>query len=108
MGSISIKQFLEHPELVLAGTRDGSVALIVEDGEPVLMAVPMRAHIDNATIRLELAAVLFDRGQISIGFAARIAGLALSEFIDELGRRRIPVIRTTAEDLERELAAFGD
>jgi predicted HTH domain antitoxin len=108
MGSISVKQFLEHPEQVLAGTRDGSVALIVQDGEPVLMAVPMGANVDNATMRLELAAALFDRGQISIGVAARIAGLALSEFIDELGRRRIPVIRTTAEDLERELAAFGD
>ena len=108
MGSISVKQFLEHPEQVLAGTRDGSVALIVQDGEPVLMAVPMGAHVDNATMRLELAAALFDRGQISIGVAARIAGLALSEFIDELGRRRIPVIRASAEDLERELAAFGE
>lgn len=108
MGSISIKQFLEHPELVLAGTRDGSVALIVEDGEPVLMAVPMGANVANATMRLELAAALFDCGQIGVGVAARIAGLAWSEFIDELGRRRIPVIRTTAEDLERELAAFGD
>jgi predicted HTH domain antitoxin len=108
MGSISIQQFLEHPEQVLAGTRDGSVALIVQDGEPVLMAVPMGANLDSAAMRLELAITLFDRGRISIGVATRIAGLATSEFIDELGRRRIPVIRTTAEDLERELAAFGD
>jgi predicted HTH domain antitoxin len=59
-------------------------------------------------MRLELAVSLFDRGQIGIGIAARIAGLGISEFIDELGRRRIAVIRTTAEDLERELAAFDN
>jgi predicted HTH domain antitoxin len=108
MGSISVKQFLEDPEQVLAGARDGSIALIMQDGEPVLMAVPMGAGLDNPAMRLELAVSLCDRGQVSIGVATRIAGLALSEFIDELGRRRIPVIRTTAEDLERELAAFGD
>jgi predicted HTH domain antitoxin len=79
----------------------------VQDGEPVLMAVPLGANLDNSALRLELAATLFDRGQISIGIATRIAGISMSELIDELGRRKIPVIRTTAEDLERELAAFG-
>lgn len=108
MGSISVKQFLEHPEQVLAGAREGSIALVEQDGEPVLMAVPMGAKLDDAAMRLELAVSLFDRGQIGIGVAARIAGLTISELIDELGRRRIPVVRTTAEDLERELAAFGD
>jgi predicted HTH domain antitoxin len=108
MGSISVKQFLDHPEQLLADARDGSIALVVQDGEPVLMAVPMGANLDSAAMRLELAVSLFDRSQIGIGVAARIAGLALSEFIDELGRRKIAVIRTTAEDLERELAAFGD
>jgi predicted HTH domain antitoxin len=68
----------------------------------------MGAKLDDAAMRLELAVSLFDRGQIGIGVAARIAGLTISELIDELGRRRIPVVRTSAEDLERELAAFGD
>ena len=84
------------------------IALVTQDGEPVLMAVPMGANLDSPSLRLELAASLFDREQISIGVAARIAGLSISEFIDELGRRNFSVIRTTDEDLERELAAFGD
>jgi predicted HTH domain antitoxin len=99
MGLISIEQFLEHPGQVLADARAGSIALVEQDGEPVLMVVPMGATLDNAAIRLELAVSLFDRGQIGIGVAARIAGLAISELIDELGRRRIPVVRSAAEDL---------
>ncbi|MGH8802247.1 MAG: UPF0175 family protein [Casimicrobiaceae bacterium] len=82
--------------------------MITKDGEPVFMAVPMGASLDSSRLRLELAVSLFDREQISIGVAARIAGLSIGELIDELGRRNIAVIRTTAEDLERELAAFGD
>ena len=38
---------------------------------------------------------------------ARIAGLAYSEMIDELGRRGIATIRLAPGELERELAAFG-
>jgi predicted HTH domain antitoxin len=108
VGSISVEQFLEHLEQVLASAHAGSLALVEQDGEPVLMVVPMGARLDNAAMRLELAVSLFDLGRIGVGVAARIAGLAIGEFIDELGRRRIPVVRTTAEDLERELAAFGD
>jgi predicted HTH domain antitoxin len=108
MGSISVKQFLDHPDRLLAKTRGGSIALVTQDGEPVFMAVPMGERLDSQAVRLELAISLFDRDQISIGVASRVAGLSIGELIDELGRRNIPVIRTTAEELERELAAFED
>lgn len=108
MGSISVQQFLEHPDRLLADARGGSIALVTHDGEPVFMAVPMGAKLDSPGLRLELAVSLFDREQISIGVAARIAGIPIGAMVDELGTRKIPVIRTTVEDLERELAAFGD
>lgn len=50
-------------------------------------------------VRLEIAVSLFDREQVSIGVASRIAGLAISEMIDELDRRRIPVVRYSKEEL---------
>jgi predicted HTH domain antitoxin len=108
MGSISVKQFLDHPDRLLAEAQGGSIALVTQDGEPIFMAVPLGANLDSPRVRMELAVSLFDREQISIGVAARIAGLSIGDLIDELGRRNIPVIRTTAEELERELAAFGD
>jgi predicted HTH domain antitoxin len=108
MGSMSVEQFLEHPDHLLADAQSGSIALVTRDGEPVFMAVPLGAKLDDPGLRRELAISLFDRDQISIGVAARIAGVAIGAMIDELGKRRIPVVRTTTEDLERELAAFGD
>lgn len=103
MGSIPVEQFLEHPDRLLSEAQGGEIALVTRDGEPLFMAVPMGANLDARKVRLEIAVTLFDREQVSIGVASRIAGLAISEIIDELGRRRIPVVRYSKEDLAEEL-----
>lgn len=40
------------------------------------------------------------------GGAAAIAGLSVSEIIDELGHRKIAIIRITPEELDEELKYF--
>ena len=106
MASIPVEQFLERPDRLLSEAQRGEIAFVTQDGEPVFMAVPMGANLDARKVRLEIAVSLFDREQISIGVASRIAGLAISEMIDELGRRRIPVVRYSTEELEKELIHF--
>ena len=103
MGSISVKQFLEHPDQLLSEAQGGEIAVVTQNGEPVFMAVPMGAGLDSKKVRLEIAVSLFDREQISVGVASRIAGLSISEMIDELGRRRIPVVRYSEEEFAEEM-----
>ena len=103
MGSISVEQFLDHPEKLLADAQDGQIDVVTRDGEPVFMALPMGANVDSRSVRLELAVSLFDCEQVSIGVASRIAGLSISEMIDELGRRRIPVVRYSAQEFAQEM-----
>ena len=106
MGSISVEQFLEHPDKLLSDAQGGEIAVVTQDGKPVFMAVPMGASLDSPGVRLELAVSLFDREKVSIGVASRIAGLGISKMIDELGRRRIPVIRYSVEELAKEVECF--
>jgi predicted HTH domain antitoxin len=54
-----------------------------------------------------VAVHLDGRGVVSLGRAAKIAGLPLSDFIDRLGALKIPVARYSPEELSRELAEFG-
>ena len=103
MGSISVEQFLKHPDKLLSDARGGEIAVVTQDGEPVFMAVPMGANLGSRSVRMELAVSLFDRDQVSIGVASRIAGLSISEMIDELGRRRIPVARYSGEEFADEM-----
>jgi predicted HTH domain antitoxin len=103
MESISVEQFLRHPDKVLADAQGGEIALVARDGELVFMAVPMGESLDSQRVRLEIAVSLFDRELVSIGVAARIAGMSVSEIIDELGRRNIPVARSSDEEFAQEL-----
>jgi predicted HTH domain antitoxin len=54
--------------------------------------------------RLNLAISLYERDQISLGLAAKVAGLPYSRMIDELGQRQIPVVRYSVGELDHELA----
>ena len=103
MGSISVGQFLEHPDRLLSQAQGGEISVVTRDGEPVFMAIPMGAQLDSQEVRLELAISLFVREQISIGVASRIAGESIGEFIDELGKRRIPVTSYSGDEFEEEL-----
>lgn len=107
MHTMTAEDVARQPQLLLDDAARGEPSLVTRAGEPVLMAVPLGAGLDTHEVRLELAAQLYDREQISLGVAARIAGLSYSDMTDELGRRGIAVIRLEPGELERELAAFG-
>jgi len=103
MHTMTTDEMREQLQDLLADAKRGEPALIVEDGEPLFMTVPMKLGLDAREVLLELAVSLYDREQVSIGIAARIACLSISEMIDELGKRQIPVIRYSAEEFEEEM-----
>jgi predicted HTH domain antitoxin len=107
MHTLTAEDVARQPQRLLDDAARGEPSLVTQAGQPVLLAVPLGAGLDTREVRLELAARLYDREQISLGMAARIAGLSYSEMIDELGRRGIAVIRLEPGEMERELAAFG-
>jgi predicted HTH domain antitoxin len=53
--------------------------------------------------RLALAILWYDRGLISQGKGAEIAGLTRVEFIDELGRSNVSAIQTSVAELRAEM-----
>jgi antitoxin (DNA-binding transcriptional repressor) of toxin-antitoxin stability system len=88
---------------VLEAAERGEPSLVSRAGRPIMLAVPLRRGLDTRKVRLELAAQLVDHEQISVGAAARIAGPAYSEMIDELAG--MAVIRLEPGE-GGELAAF--
>lgn len=103
MHTLTDEELKRQPTRMLDDAQRGEPALVTVNGEAVMMTVPLGRGLAAPAVRLELAARLFDSEQISLGVAARIAGLAYSEMIDELGRRGIAVVRYPPEDLAREL-----
>jgi predicted HTH domain antitoxin len=69
------------------------------------------AHSDEDFARqLRLAAAIFwyDRGLISQGKGAELAGLTRAEFIDALGRANVSAIQTSVEELRAEMEQARD
>lgn len=92
-----------QPQRLLNEAGRSAASLVIGDnGQPLLLGV----RLDGSAVRMELAARLLDEEQFSLGLAARLAGLSSGEMTDELSRRGVAVIRTTAQELHAELAAF--
>jgi len=60
-------------------------------------------EIGEKELRLYLAMMLYKERKLSIGQAAKVAGLTLSDFIYELGKHKIGFTNITEEELEEEL-----
>jgi predicted HTH domain antitoxin len=58
--------------------------------------------------RLALAILWYDRGLISQGKGAELAGLTRAEFIDELGRANVSAIQTSVDELRDEMKLVRD
>lgn len=54
-------------------------------------------------MRLAAALLWYSHGAISQSTAAEIAGTSRAEFVNELARRRIPVVQVTTEELQDEI-----
>ena len=61
----------------------------------------------NTAERMDIAAKLFRERALSLGRAARFAGVPIAAFMKEVSGRQIPVITGNAESLRRDLEAIG-
>lgn len=67
------------------------------------LTVELPFGVDPEEARLLLSIKLFEEGKVSLGYAAEMAGYTKRTFIELLGKRGIPVINYSPEDLEREV-----
>jgi len=107
MHEISLDVFRSDPEMTLGRAPEGECLLVVDDLRPAFLLMPLPPGVDARPILVDLAITLFDRELVSLGRAALLAGLSRHEMLDELSRRQIPVIRTTAKELAQQLRDFG-
>lgn len=107
MHTFTVRDLREHTGELIRSAENGELSFITKHGTPVFVAVPFDETLLREGVGTALAIKLFDEERISLGRAAKLAGLSVSAMIDMLGRHGIAVIRTTAEDLERELADFS-
>ena len=107
MEAFTIRDLRERTGDLVRGAEAGVLSVVTRHGQPVFVAVPFDDTLVAEGVRVALAIKMFDDETVSLGQAAKIAGVNTSEMIDLLGARGIPIARYSAKDVDAELAALG-
>jgi predicted HTH domain antitoxin len=70
---------------------------------PAEFIVELPFNVTNDEARLALAVRLFEKGRVSLGQAAKLAGFSKRAFIDVLGREGVAVVNYPASELAKEV-----
>ena len=57
--------------------------------------------VDEKAVKMQLAAILFEKGFLSSGQAADLAGISKREFIETVGQYGVSIFGESNEDLEK-------
>lgn len=117
MKSISAREMSQNGASKVIAAAQSEPVLITKNNEPSAWVVSARDVAlvserlsgDDSVYRDTLAAVaahLYSRDLLSIGRAARLAGMPLADFILLCGKVNAPVLREPPEGLEAELAGL--
>ena len=107
MQTFTIRELRDHTGDLVREAEAGKLSVVTKHGQPVFVAVPFDEALLRDGVAVALATRLFDEEAISLGKAARLAGMSLPDFMEHLGRLRIPIGRPRPGELEQELKAFG-
>ena len=94
MHTTNVRELKKNPSLALRLAKEGPV-LILKGNEPnaVLMHLDGSLTETEAGMRPALAASLYKSGSMSLGRAAKISRLSLSEFVGHLGSLGIEIVQ---------------
>lgn len=104
MKSVSVRQLKNNPSDALRMARKAPVVVMNRDQpEAVLIHLSDDSLLGEPGVRLAIATDLYRSGSISLGRAAKVSGLALAAFMQEMGRAGIPIIRGNAKALRQDI-----
>lgn len=103
MDTFTVRDLRERTGELIRDAESGKLSVVTKHGRPVFLAVPFDELLIREGIGLTLALRLFEQAEISLGKAARLAGMDRQAFLAELGRLKIPVTELSREELEHEL-----
>lgn len=106
METFSIRDLRERSGELVRQAEAGHLSVVAKHGRPLFVAVPMDEHLLKQGVAVALAVRLFADKTVSLGKAAKLAGLPLEDFITHLGAMGVPAVDYPAEELDAELAAI--
>ena len=106
MKSVNIRELKNNPSDALRMAREAPVVVMNRDQpEALLFHLDDDGLLGEPGVRLALATALYRSESVSLGRGAKIAGIAIAEFMLHVSREGIPVIRGNAKTLRESACA---
>ncbi len=107
METFTIRDLKERTGKLVSDAEAGQLSLVTNHGRPLFVAVPVDETLLAQGVDLALAAKLYSEEVLSLGRAARLAGLSIEAFIEKLGAMGVAVADYSPAELNDELARIG-
>lgn len=108
MKTFTVRELREKTGALIHDAQAGKMNIVTRHGEPVFLAVPFSEELINLGVKTRIAVLLYDQEVLSLGKAAKFAGMSLAAFMGILGELQIPVVRHSPEELAEELEILRD
>ena len=108
MRAVNIRELKNNPSEALRSAREDDLVVVMNRDQPQALLVDLsRLKLpDLPGVKVALAVALFAQGNVSLGYAARIAGKSLSEMMDMLTHMGVPIVKVSGPDVEHDFAAL--
>jgi predicted HTH domain antitoxin len=103
MKTFDAAELPSHLDELVSDAATGSLSLIMKDGEPAFLAVPLTDEMFRGGLAVSLAVKLFDEEAITLREGARMARITLTEFMHACSERAVAVVAYPPAELEMEL-----
>jgi prevent-host-death family protein len=107
MESFTIRDLRERTGELVRNAEQGKLAVVAKHGHPLFVAVPLDEELLRAGVHVALAIKLFQDGTLSLGKAAKLAGLSYEAMVEQLASMGVPAVDYPPEELDAEVAAIG-
>jgi prevent-host-death family protein len=107
MHSFSIRDLRQRSGELVRDAEEGRLSLVTKHGRLVFVAVPMSERLLESGVHEALAVKLFQDRVLSLGKAARFAGLGVEAFMEALAASSVDVVDYDPSELDDELAALA-
>ena len=99
----SVRDLRQRSGELLKDAEDGRLALITKHGRPAILAVPFDERLLDLGVHRALALHLFEKRQLSLVQAAKVAAVSAEEFVILLGEAGIAAVDYPPEELDEEV-----
>jgi prevent-host-death family protein len=108
MNTFSIRELRERTGELVRTAEAGELSVVAKHGQPVFVAVPFSDTLLANGVNVALAVKLYRDHMLSLGRAAKVAGMHTESFMDCLGDLGVPVIDYHSSELDSDLAALDE